>query len=73
LALDRITVELQPSGYLVGDRFTVADLTAPALFSPLVMPKEFQYPFREPVPRPVCRFARIAVRGIAGFGWVVEI
>jgi hypothetical protein len=41
LALDR-TVELRRSGYLVGDRFTVADLTAPAIFSPLVMPKKFQ-------------------------------
>jgi glutathione S-transferase len=60
LALDRITVELQRSGYLVGDRFTVADLTAPAIFSPLVMPKKFQWPFLER-PEVPWRFARIAV------------
>ena len=30
-ALDRITAELKPSGYLVGDSFTVADLAAAAL------------------------------------------
>jgi glutathione S-transferase len=29
--MDRIERELQPSGYLVGDHFTVADLTAAAL------------------------------------------
>jgi glutathione S-transferase len=42
-ALDRIEAELQPSGYLVGDRFTVADLTAAALLAPLVRPQEFPY------------------------------
>jgi len=42
-AMDRIGRELQPSGYLVGDHFTVADLTAAALLWPLVMPKEFPY------------------------------
>jgi glutathione S-transferase len=42
-AMDRIARELQPSGYLVGDGFTVADLTAAALLWPLVMPKEFPY------------------------------
>jgi glutathione S-transferase len=31
-------------GYLVGDSFTVADLTLAALISPLVAPKEFPYP-----------------------------
>jgi glutathione S-transferase len=37
-AMDRIESELQPSGYLVGDRFGVADLTAAALFTPLLDP-----------------------------------
>jgi glutathione S-transferase len=31
-------------GYLVGDSFTVADLTLAALISPLVAPEEFPYP-----------------------------
>ncbi len=43
-ALDTIRDELQPSGYLVGDGFTVADLTAAALLYPLVRPPEFPYP-----------------------------
>ena len=42
-ALDRIEAELGPSGYLVGDSFTVADLTAAAILSPLVAPPEFPY------------------------------
>jgi glutathione S-transferase len=41
---ERFTAELQPNGYLVGDRFTVADLTVAALFSPVVAPAEFPYP-----------------------------
>ena len=43
MALDRILAELKPSGYLVGDNFTVADLTAAALLFPLAMPAELQY------------------------------
>jgi len=37
-AMDRVEAELQPSGYLVGDAFSVADLTAAALFTPLLAP-----------------------------------
>ena len=36
--MDRIEAELRPSGYLVGDRFSVADLTAASLFTPLIAP-----------------------------------
>jgi glutathione S-transferase len=35
---------VQPSGYLVGDRFSVADLTLAALVAPLVAPRQFPYP-----------------------------
>src|SRR5262249_3940100 len=42
--LHRIERAVQPSGYLVGDGFSVADLTAAALFYPLVQPPEFPYP-----------------------------
>jgi glutathione S-transferase len=41
---ERFRAELQPSGYLVGDRFTVADLTLAALLSPAVAPEQFPYP-----------------------------
>src|SRR5438105_849607 len=44
-ALDRIIAQRQPSGYLVGQSFTVADLTAAALLFPLVMPPEVQYQY----------------------------
>jgi glutathione S-transferase len=39
-ALDRVESEVGPSGYLAGDGFTVADLTAAALLFPLVRPPE---------------------------------
>lgn len=39
-ALDRLESEPGQKQYLVGERFTVADLTAAALFYPLVMPPE---------------------------------
>jgi glutathione S-transferase len=42
-AIDRLESELQPSGYLVGDSFSVADLTAAAILYPLVGPPEFPY------------------------------
>jgi glutathione S-transferase len=51
-AMDRIERERGPSGYLVGDFFSVADLTAAAIFSVLVRPPEFPYhqvdPARDP-------------------------
>jgi glutathione S-transferase len=47
-ALDRIVAQLQPSGYLVGSRFGVADLTAAALLFPLAWPAELQYPYPQP-------------------------
>jgi glutathione S-transferase len=39
-----LQAELQPSGYLCGDVFSVADLTLAALVSPLVAPQRFPYP-----------------------------
>jgi glutathione S-transferase len=57
-ALDRIEAELQPSGYLVGDAFSVADLTAAALFSPLLMPPEFPYPPAGPEPEALVLYRR---------------
>jgi glutathione S-transferase len=43
-AMDRLEEEIGPSGYLVGDSFSVADLTAAALFYPVARPPEFPYP-----------------------------
>jgi glutathione S-transferase len=41
---ERFRAELGPSAYLVGDRFTVADLTVAALVAPVVTPDGFPYP-----------------------------
>jgi glutathione S-transferase len=43
-AMDRLEREISPSGYLVGKSFTVADLTAAALFYPVAHPPEYPYP-----------------------------
>ncbi|MCW2995064.1 MAG: glutathione S-transferase, partial [Conexibacter sp.] len=49
-AMDRLEAEIQPSGYLAGDGFSVADLTAASLFYPAVLPPEFPYPLVGEVP-----------------------
>jgi glutathione S-transferase len=36
--------EIGPSGYLVGDAFSVADLTLAAFLAPLIAPEQFPYP-----------------------------
>ncbi|MBV9338312.1 MAG: glutathione S-transferase [Solirubrobacterales bacterium] len=43
-AMDRLEREISSSGYLVGDSFTVGDLTAAALFYGVARPPEFPYP-----------------------------
>jgi len=48
--LDRIEHERQGRAYLVGEAFTVADLTAAALLGPLLQPPELQYPLRVELP-----------------------
>lgn len=69
-AFDRLESEVGPSGHLVGDRFTVADLTAAALFSPLVQPPEYPYPWPKPPEAALRLRATFAER--AGFRWVEE-
>jgi glutathione S-transferase len=41
---ERFRAEVRPSGYLVGDGFSVADLTLAALVAPIVAPEQFPYP-----------------------------
>jgi glutathione S-transferase len=40
----RFHAELQPSGFLVGDSFSIADLTLASLLAPLAAPEQYQYP-----------------------------
>ena len=71
-AMDRLTKELRPSGYLVGDRFTVADLTAAALLSPIVRPPEFPYKAAMPLPEPGVK-VRESVSSHPAFQWTLKI
>ncbi len=50
-ALSRLEQEIQPSGYLVGDDFSVADLTAAAMLSVVARPPERQDLPSRPRPR----------------------
>jgi glutathione S-transferase len=54
-ALERLSAEVQPSGYLVGSSFSVADLTAASLLFPLAWPAELQYEYPEPPDSPMLR------------------
>jgi glutathione S-transferase len=68
---DRLEAELGDGDYLVGSRFTIADLTAAALFYPVVLPPEApQLPGE--LPQPYERF-RASVRGRRGYRWVEEM
>ena len=70
-ALDRIEAELRPSGYLVGDRFSVADLAAAALLSPLVWPAEYAYPMPA-IPERVARW-RDSLGSRRAFQWAADM
>jgi glutathione S-transferase len=69
-ALDRLESELGSGDYLVGDRFTVADLTAASLFYPLVRPPEG--PSLPPPPEAIERF-RDPLESRRGLKWVAEM
>jgi glutathione S-transferase len=71
-AFDRVESELQPSGYLVGDRFSVADLTAAALLFPLVRPPEAPYKVEATLPERFARF-RDEMSSHPAFKWVEEM
>jgi glutathione S-transferase len=70
-AMDRLMSELRPSGYLVGDHFTVADLTAAALLSPLVRPPEFPYKPAAPLPMPFAEI-RDSLSTHPAFRWTLR-
>jgi glutathione S-transferase len=69
--LARIEAELRPSGYLVGDRFGLADLTCAALCYPLVVPPLFpELGSRLPA---ACVRYRNTLAHRRGFQWVAEM
>ena len=71
-AIERLEDEIGPSGYLVGDSFTVADLTAAALLYPVAQPPEFPYPLVADPPASAIEYlAPLAQR--PGGQWVAEM
>jgi glutathione S-transferase len=70
-AADRIERELGPAGYLVGDRFGVADLTGAALFTPLLCPPG--RPFAPRVGAPAILELRAEIAGRDAGRWVAEM
>ncbi len=71
-ALDRLEDELGSSDYLVGDSLSIADVTAAALFYPLVLPDDGPLPPDEPAPQGLERF-RAPLKERRGFKWVEEM
>lgn len=69
-ALDRLEAELGGNDYLVGDSFSVADLTAAALLYPLVRPPQ-AYVTIDRMPEPVERL-RAQLRDRPAYRWVEE-
>lgn len=69
---DRLESEISPGGYLVGNRFGVADLAAAAVMTAIVRPPEFPYPLPEPWP-PELVGLRASVAQRQGFRWVLDI
>ena len=70
-ALDRLESELGDNEYLVGDRFSVADLTAAALLYPLVLPAEA--PRLLDPPSPEWERFRAPFKERRGYLWVEEM
>jgi glutathione S-transferase len=72
-ALDRLEAELAANGgdYLVGESFSVADLTAAALFYPIVGPEGGPIPPEQPMPAGFEQF-REGLSARPGFAWVEE-
>ena len=69
---DRLESEIGPSGYLAGDRFTVADLAAAAVMTAIVRPPEFPYPLPQPWPPGLVEL-RASVADHPACRWVLQI
>jgi glutathione S-transferase len=71
-ALDRIEEERQGRPYLVGDAFTIADLTAAAMLGLLLQPPEIQYPLRVELP-PYLQDYRATLLQHPAMQWAADI
>lgn len=71
-AMQRLQSEIGSSGYLVGDAFSVADLTAAALFTPLVQPPERPYLPAAELPRTLRQFCD-ELAEMPGSEWILDM
>ena len=73
-AFDKLEADVGPSGYLVGESFTVADLTAASILGLIVVPPEFPYIKVHPDDR-TAQFRRFrdSLRDRPGFKWVEDM
>ena len=71
-AMDRIHTEVGPAGYLAGDGFSIADLTACSLLAAIVPGAELEYPLPEPMPDPMVRY-RQEIRAHPTAEWVLDV
>jgi glutathione S-transferase len=70
--VERLESELGESGYLVGDRFGIADLAVASVMTAILRPPEFPYPLPEPWP-PALVELRAGIAGRTGCKWVFDI
>ncbi len=70
--LDHLERLVRPSGYLVGERFSVADLTAASILSALLRPPEFPYALPEPWPEELLELRESVARRAAS-QWALSI
>jgi glutathione S-transferase len=73
-AFDKLAADVGPSGYLVGDSFSVADLTAASILGLIVVPPEFPYIKVHPDER-TAQFRRFrdSLKDHPGFKWVEDM
>lgn len=69
---DRLEFEIGPSGFLVGERFSIADLTAASVMTAIIRPPEFSYALPQPWP-PALVELRASVASREGFRWGNQI
>lgn len=66
-----LEARIQPSGFLVGEAFSVADLTAASIMTAILRPPEFPYPLPEPWPPELVEL-RDSFADRPGYRWVME-
>src|SRR5919107_5078071 len=73
-AFDKLEADVGPSGYLVGESFTVADLTAASILGLIVVPPEFPY-IKVPPDERTAQFRRFrdSLKDRPGFKWVEDM